>query len=254
MQENKNQILIHIKEIEEKICEETKILDEYRSNRNKHQQNIQHIQALKSRIHIAADKIKQMETARTSIEDIKAACTKEIKVFFLTAHFLKICIQQNLHLYLINYLQAIIKKQLQMYKEYNTVLKDCFNCNTNNVEIKFAITLLQQTLMTKENDAEELKDKFAKAEKVFKHHDEEFQPLKREAERLYNEALTTTNNINPQDNAFKPLNKAFEKLPATIAEINNELNIAQAKVFCMARNVDTENVSMAMGNIITFQL
>lgn len=131
-----------------------------------------------------------------------------------------------------------------MYKEYNAVLQECFNCNTNNVEIKFAIILLQQTLTTKENDAEELKDTFATAERIFKQHDEEFQILKKEAERLYNEALISTNNLNPQDDAFKTFNKAFEKLPATIAEINNELNIAQAKIFCMAKNVDTENVSM----------
>lgn len=149
-----------------------------------------------------------------------------------------------MHLYLINSLQAIINKQLQRYKEYNIVLEECFNYNTSNVEIKFAITLLQQTLITKENDAVELKDKFVTAERIFKQHEEEFQPLKREAERLYKEALASTDNLNPQDNAFKSLNKAFEKLPATINGINHELNIAQAKVFCMAKNVDAENVSM----------
>lgn len=81
MQEKKNQISIEIKEVEEKIREETKVLDEYRANRNKYQQNIQRIQALKSRIHIAVDKIKQLELGRMSIDVIKAACTKEIKVF-----------------------------------------------------------------------------------------------------------------------------------------------------------------------------
>lgn len=143
-----------------------------------------------------------------------------------------------------NSLQAIIKKQLQMYKEYNTILKDCFNCVTSNDEVKFALALLQQTLVIKENDAAELKDMFTNARRIFKQHDEEFQPLKKEAERLYNEALASTNNINPQDDAFKPVNKAFEKLPATITDINKELNIAQAKVFCMAKNVDAENVSV----------
>lgn len=131
-----------------------------------------------------------------------------------------------------------------MYKEYNAILQECFNYNTSNVEVKFAISLLQQTLLNKENDVEELKDKFTTAERTFKKHDEEFQPLKREAERLYNEALTSTNNISPQDDAFKALNKAFEKLPATVAEINNELNTAQAKVFCMAKNLDAETVSV----------
>jgi len=97
----------------------------------------------------------------------------------------------------------------------------------------------------KETEADELKNKFITAEKIFKEHDEEFQPLKKEAETLYKEALTSTNNLSPQDDAFKAFNKAFEKLPATIAEINNELNIAQAKVFCMAQNVDAENVCMS---------
>lgn len=77
-----SQILIYSKEIDDKIHEENKTLDEYKANRNKYQQNIQNIQSLKSRIHMAADKIKKLEMARTSIEDIKAACTKEIKVLF----------------------------------------------------------------------------------------------------------------------------------------------------------------------------
>ncbi|XP_025994604.1 structural maintenance of chromosomes protein 5 [Solenopsis invicta] len=216
LQEKKNQIAIYIKETEAKINEETKALDEYRASRNKYQQNIQHIQALKSRIHIAADKIKQMEMDRMNIDDIKKACTKDIK--------------------------TVIKKQLKMYKEYNEVLLECFNCNIGHVEVKFALALLQQTLIIKENDVEELKDKFKTAEKLFKQHDEEFQPLKKEAERLYNEALVLTDNLNPQDDAFKPFNKAFEKLPATIPEINNELKTAQAKVFCMAKNVDAEDI------------
>lgn len=70
-----------VKKTEDKIQDETKELDRYRADRSKYQQHVQQIQALQSRIRIAADKIKQMEEDRTSIEDIKAACTKEIKVF-----------------------------------------------------------------------------------------------------------------------------------------------------------------------------
>ncbi|RLU20141.1 hypothetical protein DMN91_006747 [Ooceraea biroi] len=216
LQEKRNCVLLHIKETEDKICEETKELDKYRADRNKYQQNIQQIQALKGRLRIVAGKIKQMETDRTSIDDIKAACIKEIKV--------------------------IINEQLKMYENYNVILKECFDCIIRNEEIKFALTLLQQSLVSKENEIEELKDKFTEAERIFKQFDEDFQPLKKEAHRLYKEALKTTENINPQDDAFKPYNKAFEKLPTTIAEINNELNIAQAKVFCLAKNIDAENV------------
>lgn len=130
-----------------------------------------------------------------------------------------------------------------MYEEYNVVLKECFKCIITNEEVKLAKTLLKRTLDTQEHEVVELKDKFKEAERIFKQFDQDYQPLKKEAERLYNEALSTTNNTSPQQNAFKSYNKAFEKLPATIAEINNELHVAQAKVFCLAKNVDAENVS-----------
>lgn len=132
---------------------------------------------------------------------------------------------------------------MKIYGEYNAILKECFDCVTQSERVKFTVTLLQQNLMTKENEVEELKDKLTQAEKMFKEHDERFQPMKREAEKLYNEALKSTDNISPKDSAFKTFNKAFEKLPATIAEINNELEICHAKVYCMAKNVDADNVS-----------
>lgn len=137
----------------------------------------------------------------------------------------------------------IIKNQIQFYTEYNSIVKEHFTGMTANEEIKFTTMLLQKTLMSKENSAEDLKHKFAEAEKTFKEYEEEFQPLKRETERFYNEALQITNNIHPQDRAFQSLNKIFEKLPATIPDINKELNIAQTKVFCMAKNIDAENVN-----------
>lgn len=83
LQKQKNDLLSLIKEAEDKIQEETGEVDKYRAERSKYQQHLQHITALQSRIRIAEDKIKQMEEDRTSVDDIKAACTKEIKVCFL---------------------------------------------------------------------------------------------------------------------------------------------------------------------------
>jgi len=88
LQEKKNEISINIKEIEEKLHLKTKTLDEYRANRNKCQQNVQHIQALKGRIHIAEDRLRQLEIGRMNIDDIKATYTNEIKVCFLTMYML----------------------------------------------------------------------------------------------------------------------------------------------------------------------
>ncbi|EFN85556.1 structural maintenance of chromosomes protein 5 [Harpegnathos saltator] len=224
LQRKKGEISSNIQKIDERIGEENNVLEKYRLDRNKYQQNIQQIEVLKGRIHMTENNIKSMEKERTSIDNIKAACTKEIKV--------------------------IIKEQLNRYKQYNTVLKEYFDCVMSNEEIKFALSLLQETLATTENETIVLKDKYIAAEKIYKQHDEEFQPLKKAAGDLYNEALLTTDNISPQNPAFKFLNKLFEKLPATIEDINKEMGTAQAKVFCMGKNVNVENVMSEYKDVI----
>lgn len=90
-------MLNHIKQKESKINEETKKLDGYRSDRNKYQQNIQQIQALKGRIHMSTDKIKQMEIERTSIDNIKEACAKDIRVFLINTYLKNLL---NLHIHI----------------------------------------------------------------------------------------------------------------------------------------------------------
>ncbi|XP_014480265.1 PREDICTED: structural maintenance of chromosomes protein 5 [Dinoponera quadriceps] len=216
LQQSKNQIVSDIKRIEDQIREENNKLEKYRSDRNKYQQNMQQIEALQSRIRMAESSIMKMEKERTSIDNIKAECTEEIK--------------------------TILKNQINVYIKYNEVLKKYYNCVINNEEMKFTLSLLRQTLAVKKSDIAELEDKYKEAERIYKQHDEEFQPLMKEAEDLYKEALSSTNNISPQDEAFNALNKLFEKLPSNIKDINHELDVANAKVFCMAKNVDAENV------------
>ena len=97
-------------------------------------------------------------------------------------------------------------------------------------------------LRQKQNDSQELRDRCDDAERTFKALEEELRPLKNEVEKLYKEALATTNGLSPQDKGFKPFNNAFEKLPPTIEEIEEDLRTSQAKVFCMTKNDDSENV------------
>lgn len=134
-------------------------------------------------------------------------------------------------------------KQLKIYKAYNTELKDCFKCITISEEIELALKLHNKSLRVKINDSQDLREKLKVAEDKVKQLISELHPLRKEVERIYNEALETTDGISPQDDAFAAINKIFNKLPPTIEEINNELNIAQAKVFCMGNNIDGENVS-----------
>ncbi|KAG9429029.1 structural maintenance of chromosomes protein 5 [Apis mellifera carnica] len=216
LKERKSNVFNKIKQIDEQIHEQNKELDEYRINRNKYQQDLQQIQTLKSRISMIQKKIVDLQNERTSIEKIQESSANEIKI--------------------------TMDKQLKIYKAYNTELEDCFKCITISEEIELGLKLHNKSLRVKINDSQDLREKLKVAEDKVKQLISELHPLRKEVERIYNEALETTDGISPQDDAFAAINKIFNKLPPTIEEINNELNIAQAKVFCMGNNIDGENV------------
>ncbi|XP_043507403.1 structural maintenance of chromosomes protein 5 isoform X1 [Frieseomelitta varia] len=216
LQERRNTVINKVKQLDEQAYEQNKELDEIRASRNKHQQNLQQIQALKSRISMVQKKILDLQNERTSIDKIKESSTKEIKI--------------------------IVEKQLKIYKEYNAELEESFKCITANEEIELALKLHTRSLRVKEYDSQDLREKLKNAEDKVKQLHQNLVPVKNEVQRILNQALETTNGISPKDSAFAPINKIFNKLPPTIEEINNELNIAQAKIFCMGNNVDGENV------------
>lgn len=73
-----------IKQIEDQIGEQNKEFDKYRADRNKYQQSLHQIQALKSRISMVERKIADLQNERTSIDKIKEATTNDIKVPFVS--------------------------------------------------------------------------------------------------------------------------------------------------------------------------
>ncbi|XP_035736266.1 structural maintenance of chromosomes protein 5-like [Vespa mandarinia] len=212
----REEVLRNVKEFEEKMCKENKQLDIYRETRTKYQHNLQQMQALRNRISIADKKIKILENERTSREDIIAMHNKKI--------------------------QTIVHNQLDKYREYNSLLKDCLKYVTINEQAKLKLYLYKQLLITRENENQELKEKLSEAEKTFKEIELDYKPLKQEAIKAYNEAKDLTNGLSPQDEEFKPINQTFAKLPLTIEEIDKEIAVAQTKVFCMKQNVDAENI------------
>lgn len=205
-----------MQEFESQIQEENKQLNDYRNIRTNYQQKIAQIEALKSKIRMAAETIKKLQENRTSVEEIEEMYKSEI--------------------------QDVIKNQFVSYQKLNTILEDCFEFEKANGRCKLELKLEQQKLRQSNNDSQELRDKCDEAERIFKSLEEELRPLKNEVENLYKQALESTNKISPQDKRFKTFNTAFEKLPNTIDEIDEDLRTAQAKVFCMGKNDDSENV------------
>ncbi|KOC65567.1 Structural maintenance of chromosomes protein 5 [Habropoda laboriosa] len=216
LQERKSNALNKLKKTDEEIYEQNTELEKYRVDRNKYQQDLQKIQTLKSRISMVEKKISSLQNERTSIDKIKESSTNNIKM--------------------------ILDRQFKIYRAYNAELEESFANITASEESELALKMKKRSLRIKINDSQDLREKLKAAEGKVKQLSQELQPMKTEVQKMYNEALETTNGINPSEKGFEPINKVFIKLPPTIEEINNELNIAQAKVFCMANNVDGENV------------
>lgn len=139
-------------------------------------------------------------------------------------------------------MQTIVYNQLDKYREYNSLLNDCLKYVTINEQAKLRLRLYKQLLINRENEIQEMKEKLSEAEKTFKEIEFDYRPLKQEAIKAYNEAKVLTNDLSPQDEDFKPINRTFAKLPLTIEEIDKEIAVAQTKMFCMKQSVDAENV------------
>lgn len=64
--------------------EQNEELDKYRADRNKYNQDLQQIQALKSRISMVERKLKDLQNERTSIDKIKESTANDIKVLYFS--------------------------------------------------------------------------------------------------------------------------------------------------------------------------
>ncbi|XP_012286301.1 structural maintenance of chromosomes protein 5 isoform X2 [Orussus abietinus] len=212
--ERKTVITKNLKEIEEKIENANKQLQEQRDLRAQCQNKIQNIEALKSRINVADIKIQTLQRERTTIEEIRKKHKIEI--------------------------QNVIRKQFKSYAMYSALFAECLDNIADTDQKKLELKVLKQVLRAKEEGSHELREKCAAAERTFKALDEELSPLKEDTKRMYKEALESTNGLNPQDKKFESINRAFLKLPASISEINEEIKVAQAKVFCLERNADND--------------
>ncbi|XP_051166122.1 structural maintenance of chromosomes protein 5 [Leptopilina boulardi] len=216
LKQDKEEVAEEIREFETQISHANGQLIEYRNIRTNYQQKIGQIETLRSKIRMAGENIRKLQENRISIEEIQAMYKSEI--------------------------QDMIKTQISLYEKLNTILEDCFVFEKVNGQSKLELKIEQQKLRQYQNDSQELRDKCDNAERIFKNLEEELRPLKNEVENLYKQALESTNKINPQDKRFQKFNTVFEKLPNSIEEIDEELRTAQAKVFCMGKNDDSENI------------
>ncbi|XP_046478425.1 structural maintenance of chromosomes protein 5 isoform X1 [Neodiprion pinetum] len=202
--------------IEKKLEDAEKEMVELRAERGQCQHHIEQMKTVRSRIAMTTQRIDLLQAQRTSIEEIKETCKREI--------------------------QAVVKAQVKVYKKYNEALEEYIETSKNGAHSKLEMKLLQRTLVAKTNEYREMKERCAAAERTVRKCEMELQPLRTEASRLREAAKVMTNGLEPQNKDFAKLNKAFSKLPNNIEDINDELKVSQAKVFCLGNNADGDNV------------
>lgn len=203
-------------EIEKQLTEAEEKMKELRAQRGEFQRHIEQIKTVRTRIGMVERKINDLQTERTSIDEIKETNKREIN--------------------------DILTEQMKAYQKYNKALEAYIETNQNSAYVKLELKLLQRTLAMKQNEYREMKERCTKAERTVRNFENDLQPLRAEAKRMYEDALNSTNGLGPQDKGFEKLNTAFSKLPATIDEINDELKVSQARVFCLGNTPDGENI------------
>ncbi|KAK0082913.1 hypothetical protein PV325_010331 [Microctonus aethiopoides] len=203
-----NDLLTQLRPIEQKHRDAEEENTKLRNAKNQCQLDLQQVQGLNSRINLAIQKLQQLETERKNIEDIKAAGKERI--------------------------MNVIKKQMLMYTKCNSLADEALKVNIESETVSMQLTVLQKELANELEETKIIRENLRVAE--IEHHDleKQLQPLKRETERLYDDAMRLTDGANPQDTArFKPFKTAFGKLPGTIEEIDEALQTAQARVYCL---------------------
>ncbi|XP_012264932.2 structural maintenance of chromosomes protein 5 [Athalia rosae] len=215
---NDNRILAAqmVNKKKEELKEAEAKMEEFRVQRGECQNRIERIKNVRTRIIIIKQKINDLQTERTSIEQIERETKKQIN--------------------------DTIQLQVKAYEVYNTALELYITCNESCAYAKLERRLLEQSLKLRQKEYCEMKAKCDRAESIVQNFETELQPLKAEAKRMYEDALNSTNNVGPEHQAFEKLNKAFSKLPPSIDEINEQLKMLNAKVFCLSDMPDGDNV------------
>lgn len=139
-------------------------------------------------------------------------------------------------------MQKILKNQLQVYAQYNAQLSECFQSITDNAQKKFELDLQQRVYASQVNESQHLRDQCTLAEQTFKRLESELAPLRKATMKLYDEAMLSTGQVNPQNPKFRTYALAFAKLPVTLEEIEAEHQAAQGQLYCLGENADGEAV------------
>ena len=133
-----------------------------------------------------------------------------------------------------------------MWPKYIGLFSKCVDFVTTNESVKFEHRLQRRIVATKQTSCAELREKLLDTERNFKSIERELEPLRIETQKLWDKAKQSTNDITPQQDGFKSFNRAFERLPPTLPEIDDAIMNAQANVYVLdngERMEDAEVVS-----------
>lgn len=118
-----------------------------------------------------------------------------------------------------------------MYNECSeTNFQEIFKHETFKAEL----TKIENLRDVKRSETRLLEAQCREAQIEWQRQNELYEPLKQEAKELFNQAKSTTDGVDPERTAaFAKYQKAFDKFPGTLVEINDRVRIETSKMYCM---------------------
>lgn len=108
--------------------------------------------------------------------------------------------------------------------------------------MKLQIKLKKNQLASKESDSQDLREELSSSERDLRALIAEIAPMKEDLKKYYDLAVEATGGYSYSDPEFDQFKAIFAKLPPTIDEIFEQIQVNNAKIFCSNDQQDSEKV------------
>ncbi|XP_044593423.1 structural maintenance of chromosomes protein 5 [Cotesia glomerata] len=196
--------------------EECRKLEEIRNNKAKLRSDLSQIQKLEADINVAKIKLQKLQIDRKSIESIKGNAQQRI-------------------------LRAI-KKQIGYYTECNQLYEKVVLMSSQAKTDSFKLKLMQQELIKFSEESQTLRENVERVRENVRKLEKELDGMMKALREYKKKAVEETDNIDSDDPRFKRIQAAFNKLPGTFTEIEEAMQAAKAKLYCLDRTENGEQI------------
>lgn len=136
--------------------------------------------------------------------------------------------------------QESIKKIIKHFLSYNECAETNFQEIFKYETFKAELAKIEGLRDAKKSQTKELEAQCKEAQIDWQKQNQEYEPLKIETRDLLQKAKSSTGGFKCNEPGFQKFQKAFDKFPGSLHEINEKIRIETGKIYCMT-SVSGEN-------------